>query len=66
MCDVFEKTIQQIVTSIKEAGYDPYAQLIGYLQTGDASYITRRGDARKLVCTLEAEKLRRYVREMMR
>lgn len=66
MCDVFEKTIQQIVTSIKEAGYDPYAQLIGYLQTGDASYITRRGDARKLVHMLEAEKLRRYIREMMR
>ena len=31
---VFHETISEIVSAIKEAGYDPYEQLMGYLKTG--------------------------------
>lgn len=39
----------QIADSIRAAGYDPYAQLYGYLSTGNDSYITRQGNSRDLI-----------------
>ena len=33
-----------------EAGYDPYVQLNGYLETGDASFITRNENPRPTNC----------------
>lgn len=57
----FEKTMEHIVTSIRAAGYEPYDQLYGYLKTGDETYITRTGDARNLIKTLERGQLRGYV-----
>ena len=45
---VFRETISEIVSAIKEAGYDPYEQLVGYLKTGQEYYITRTRNARTL------------------
>ena len=57
----FEKIMEHIVASIRSAGYEPYDQLYGYLKTGDETYITRTGDARNLIKTIETEWLRRYI-----
>lgn len=57
----FEKIMEHIVSSIRSAGYEPYDQLYGYLKTGDETYITRTGDARRLVKQLDREQLQRYV-----
>ena len=57
----FENIMKHIVVSIRSAGYEPYDQLYGYLKTGDETYITRTGDARRLVKELDREQLRRYV-----
>lgn len=57
----FEKTMEHIVASIQAAGFDPYAQLYGYLKTGDDTYITRTGDARYIIRTLDYNQLRQYV-----
>ena len=43
---VFRETFSEIVSAIKEAGYDPYEQLMGYLKTGQEYYITRTRNAR--------------------
>lgn len=43
------------------AGYDPYAQLTGYLQTGDETFITRNENARELIKTLDKGKIEQYV-----
>lgn len=60
-----EKTIQlnieKIVSSLRAAGYDPYEQLVGYLQTGQEYYITRRNGARDLVRLLDKTDIRKYV-----
>lgn len=61
MATEFEKIMEHIVTSIRSAGYEPYDQLYGYLKTGDETYITRTGDARSLIKTIETEWLRRYI-----
>ena len=57
----FENIMAHIVASIREAGYDPYNQLYGYLKTGDDTYITRTGDARNLIKTIERGQLQGYV-----
>ena len=54
---VFHETISEIVSAIKEAGYDPYEQLMGYLKTGQEYYIT-------LIKNLEPERLQQYVNEL--
>ena len=57
MKDKFEETIEYIVAVLKEAGYDPYEQLYAYASTGNEAYITRRGDARSLIVTLDRQQL---------
>ena len=61
MKDKFEETIDYVVTVLKEAGYNPYDQLYGYLNTGNESYITRKGNARTLVAELDREQIWDYI-----
>lgn len=60
---VYENQITVIIQALSEAGYDPYAQLKGYLKTGNVTFITRRNNARKIIQTLDIEFIERYVRE---
>ena len=62
--DTFEQAISEIVNALKEAGHNPYAQLHGYLQTGEEIYITRRNNARFLIRELDKERLADYVKSM--
>lgn len=62
----FEKQIALVIAALSDAGYDPYAQLTGFIQTGDDTFITRRNDARAIVSSLDREMVARYVREKMK
>lgn len=62
----FEKQIALVIAALSDAGYDPYAQLTGFIQTGDDTFITRRNDARVIVSTLDREMVARYVSEKMK
>ena len=57
----FEKYISKIAQALSAAGYDPCAQLTGYLQTGDETYITRQGNARAIIKTLDKEMIAQYI-----
>lgn len=57
---LFERTMESIIRSIKAAGYDPCDQLTGYIQTGDATYITRTGNARQEILALDMEQVKVY------
>ncbi|MDR1701400.1 MAG: IreB family regulatory phosphoprotein [Sporomusaceae bacterium] len=46
-----------VCQSLKEKGYNPINQLIGYLTTGDPAYITSHNDARTLIRRLERDKI---------
>lgn len=50
-----------IADSIKAAGLDPYEQLYGYVTTGNELYITRRGDARKLIQKLDSIDITHFI-----
>lgn len=41
------KVLDEIITTLKLAGYDPYIQLEGYIETGSDVYITRSNNARE-------------------
>ena len=57
----FDKRISEVSSALSAAGYDPCAQLTGYLQTGDETYITRKGNARAIIKTLDKEMIAQYI-----
>ena len=62
----FEVTMKEIIQSISDAGFDPFSQLYGYLTTGKEEYITRTGNARELIKTLNWQQVYDYVKKMKR
>ena len=62
----FTKTMEHIVLSLKQSGYEPYEQLTGYITTGELNYITRNGNARELISGLDMLKVKSYVLRMKR
>ena len=60
----FLSAMENIVGALKEKGYDPYAQLIGYVTENEPTYITSHKGARQLIVTLDTECVKRYVKEM--
>ena len=61
MKDNIQKDMEHIVAVLREAGYDPYEQLYAYIQTGNETYITRKGDARDIVLRLDKEQMWNYI-----
>lgn len=62
----FKVAMDSIVAALKERGYDPYAQLYGYITEKEPTYITSHNNARALIQTLDFESVRQYVQEMKR
>lgn len=60
----FISTMERIVSSIEQTGMDPYEQIYGYLTTGKEIYITRNGNARELIQTLDKDDISRYIATM--
>ena len=60
----FIAAMESIVSSIEKTGLDPYSQLYGYLTTGKEEYITRTGNARELIKTLNWKQVWDYVKQM--
>jgi len=59
----FKKNMEFIVTALKERGYDPYAQLTGYITENEPTYITSHKGARQLIVTLDIERVKEYVED---
>ena len=57
----FNATMEHIVAALKEKGYDPYAQLTGYVTENNPTYITSHNGARQLIATLDMERVKKYV-----
>ena len=60
----FIAAMDHIVAALRERGYDPYAQLTGYITENEPTYITNHKGARQLIITLDMECVKRYVKEM--
>ena len=60
----FVAAMNHIIAALKEKGYDPYAQLTGYVTKKEPTYITSHKGARQLIVTLDMDRVKRYVKEM--
>lgn len=60
----FNAAMDHIVAALKERGYDPYAQLTGYITENEPTYITSHKGARQLIVTLDIDRVKRFVKEM--
>ena len=49
--------LQHVYQALLAKGYDPVAQLTGFVLTGDPTYITSHGNARNLICRLERDEV---------
>lgn len=60
----FNQIMERIVSALKERGYNPYMQLYGYVTENELSYITKHNNARKLITTLDIDKVKKYISSM--
>lgn len=49
--------IFSVFESLEAKGYHPTNQVIGYILSGDPSYITSYNDARSLICNVERDEI---------
>ncbi len=50
-----KKIIFTVHDALREKGYDPINQIIGYILSGDPTYITSYNDARSLIRKIERD-----------
>ena len=50
-------TLHKVWVALEDKGYNPLDQIVGYLVSGDPSYITGHGDARRLIQSIERNDL---------
>jgi len=51
------KVLLKVYQALKEKGYNPLNQLVGYLLSGDPTYITSHQNARSLIRQVERDEL---------
>ena len=52
-----EKIILTVTAALEEKGYNPVNQIVGYIMSGDPTYITSHKNARSLVSKVERDEL---------
>ena len=56
-----EQEMKQILTTVydalREKGYNPINQIVGYILSEDPTYITNYNNARSLICRLDRDEL---------
>lgn len=51
------KVIASVYHALTEKGYDPVNQIVGYLMSGDPTYITSHNGARSLIRRVERDEI---------
>ena len=51
------KILGEVYTALKEKGYNPINQIVGYLLTEDPTYITNYNNARSMICKIDRDEL---------
>lgn len=52
-----KEILEYVYNALKEKGYHPVNQMIGYLLSGDPTYITTHNDARKMIRRIERDEI---------
>ena len=52
-----DEVMQEVNKALIEIGYNPVNQIVGYVMSGDPTYITSHNDARNLIQKIERDEL---------
>lgn len=52
-----KKVLKEVYEALVEKGYNPINQLVGYILSGDPTYITSHNDARNKIRSIERDEL---------
>ena len=53
--DNMRRILRTVFDALKEKGYNPVNQIVGYLLTEDPTYITNYNNARSMICKLDRD-----------
>ncbi len=51
------EVLQSVYSALVEKGYDPINQIVGYVMSGDPTYITSHNNARSLIMKVERDEI---------
>jgi uncharacterized protein (UPF0297 family) len=54
---IIEATLKEVSNSMREIGYNPTNQIVGYLMSGDPGYISSHNNARNKIVKLDRTKV---------
>ncbi len=57
------QVLEQVYIALSEKGYNPINQIVGYIMSGDPTYITSHKNARSLIMKVERDEI---LEELMR
>ena len=65
-----EELMAQVYAALQYKGYNPVSQIVGYIMSGDPTYITSYADARYLISQVERAEilevlLKHYISEVI-
>ncbi|MBE5894628.1 MAG: IreB family regulatory phosphoprotein [Lachnospiraceae bacterium] len=60
--DSVKKILEEVYDALTEKGYNPVNQIVGYIMSGDPTYITSHKNARSIIMKAERDEL---VEEML-
>lgn len=52
-----KEILTKVYSDLKEKGYNPVNQIVGYILSGDPTYITSQNNARALISKMERDEL---------
>lgn len=55
--DEIRQALSIVTAALREKGYDPIGQIVGYIMSGDPSYITSHNGARSLMSKIDRDEL---------
>ena len=58
-----KSVLEEVYSALSEKGYNPVNQIVGYIMSGDPTYITSYRNARSLIMRVERDEL---VEEVLR
>ena len=55
--EVAQTILDDVYIALEEKGYNPVTQIVGYIMSGDPSYITSHRNARAMIRKMERDEL---------
>ena len=52
-----DEVLKEVYSALREKGYNPVNQIVGYIMSGDPTYITSHRNARSMIMKVERDEL---------